>query len=411
MGMDTVTLGEILKEVYAPGDIIDLQNLTAPLLSKIGESTDHTIGGKNFRFPVNVTGDEGYGFIDEAGALPNAQNEHVEQAQLTPKVFAGVVQVTGLSVAISSQDSMSFANGIKYHFDKKFERMFVYKNSVLYRDGTGKLAAFNADDGDTTVLLTLKEPGTQWLRRNMVVDIFDGGTLKTSNRKLGEVNHITNQVKFTEDFNTLVVADDDLYLAGTQPTVGGPLPREFLGLEAALPDSEASGTYLGLSRATYPEWRGNSYNAAGNSVNEDELLLMKNRILIVGGLNTNNMSSLMLIMHPNQSRKYFAAAVPQRQFSGMSFDLGYKTLEWEGHPFCIDHHCPRTTIYMGDMTYWKRFEAPDGAMQIDTTFGPPVKWTPSFDSGQAYVREYAEYANCKPNSWVKGRNFADVGTI
>ena len=47
------------------------------------------------------------------------------------------------------------------------------------------------------------------------------------------------------------------------------------------------------------------------------------------------------------------------------------------------------------------FTAPEGDLQIDNTFGAPIKWAQGFDAGIAYFRFYGAYAVRKPNAWAR----------
>lgn len=407
MGIDTTTLGEILLNVYDRAAITQLQNLEVPLLRQIKDASDYTVGGNGIFFGVNASGDEGYGFITENGALPQAQNEQVLQAQVTPKVFAGASKITGLGRSISSGNAMAFANGLQYHLDEKLKRMTRYWETVMFRSGTGLLALINEGGGvpDTTTPVDVDGPGAQWLRRNMVVDIkAPGGALKVVGIQVTDSDVINNQIRLASNVAASIADNDEIYLTNTQPG-GATVTREALGLDAAI---SATGNYLGIDRALIPEWQGNVVNAAGSDIDEDRLLQAQNRILVVGGVSPAEIRAMKLVMHPNQMRKYFELAVPQREFSGVNFEFGFDKLTWNGHEFLVTYNCQRDRIWMGNLSWWNNYVAPEGDMQIDQTFGPPIKWAQGFDAGVAYWRCYKDMAVKKPNAFCVINNLADV---
>lgn len=419
MAINATTLGDLLKRLYGGPEITILQNLTAPIFDKLGTAADATLGGKGLYFPVNASGDEGYGFIDENAKLPDSQNEQVVQAVVPAVVFVGQVRLTGLANAIAARDPLAFANAYQYHTDMKLKRMMVYREGALFRDGTGLLgtcdtavAVVVADT--TTTAQVLGGTGTQWMRRNMLIDVRTGvgGPTKLSNIKITNVDRIANSIMTDVNIGTggttPIVNGDFIYLAGTQPATGTAIQREFLGLEAAI---ATTGTYLTIQRANLPEWQSNVVDAGNTDLDEDRLLQAENRVLIVGGLTPNDLHSFDVVIHPNQRRKYFELVVPQKMFTGMSLDAGYQKLQWNGHDFTESHNVPQKTVYMGDLGQFQHFVCPDGDLKIDDTFGPPIKWAQGFDAGVSYWRCYDNYAVRKPNAWVKIINLNNPGSL
>lgn len=402
MGLNTVTLGDALVRVYDKREVTQLQNLEVPLLDMIPDAADYELGGKGFYFGITPSGDEGYGFIDSDAPLPAAQNEQTLQAVVSPVVFVGAVRVGGLARAISTRNTHAFANQLQYHLDMKMRRMTVYWEGALFRDGTGKLAEANGSPVGNTV--ALKNGNVMWFRRNMVLDA------RRSSSVTVKPGVVVTDVDFQNNAITLLDASglidgDQLYLAGTQPASGAPVEREFQGLERLC---SPTGTYLTQPRASIPEWEGNTVDAAGNDVTEDLLLQAENRVLIVGGVSMSEVRGQVMIWHPNQRRKYFRLVLPQKQYAGLDLDAGYRTLRWNDSPIYETHNCPETRIWRSSMDRFHKFVTPEGELQIDTTFGPPIKWAQGFDAGIAYFRFYGNYAGRKPNAFCLLDNLGNV---
>ena len=399
MAITQTTLGSLLKNVYSKGAITVLQNLEVPFMEYMPDATDFSLGGNGFYFPVNASGDEGYGYIKESAAIPPPQNEVVKQAAVTPVIFAGAVRVTGLAKAIASRDPMSFASALQYHLDTKLRRMTAYQEGALFRSGTGKLCTNPAISAADTTTTGLAMDSVQWLRPNMLLDVRTGTVHTYSNVKVTDVDWAANTAKFDTNMDTgaHLAASHEFYLAGTQQAAVATANNEILGLGAAL---ATSGTYLGIDRAAVTTFKSNVVAAGSTDLDEDLLLLAENRALIVGGISQSNISNFRMVIHPNQRRKYFALVVPQKQFTGLSLDAGYSKLTWNGHEMVESYNCPETSVFMGDFSTFQKFTAPEGDMKIDDTFGPPIKWAQGFDSGIAYWRSYCNYAVRKPNAWV-----------
>jgi hypothetical protein len=394
LGLNTTTVGDAVVRVYDKREVTQLQNLEVPLLDLIPDSTDHELGGKGFYFGITPSGDEGYGFIHEEAPIPAAQNEQTLQAVVGPVVFVGAVRVTGLARAISMRNAHAFANQLQYHLDMKMRRMTVYWEGALFRDGTGRLADVNgAPVGNT---LTIDGGNVMWFRRNMVLDVRRASNLTVKPAiVVTDVDFAAQAITVSDA--TGILDNDQLYLAGTQPNAGAPIEREFTGLDRLC---SATGTYLGQPRASIPEWEGNTIDAAGNDITEDLLLQAENRVMIVGGVSMSEVRNQTMIWHPNQRRKYFRLVLPQKQYAGLDMDAGYRTLRWNDAPIYETHNCPEERVWRASMSKFQKFVTPEGELQIDTTFGPPIKWAQGFDAGLAYFRFYGNYAGRKPNAFA-----------
>lgn len=393
MATTSITLGDALVRVYDKSEIVQLQNLEVPFLDQIPDATDFTLGGKGFYFGVQPSGDEGYGFIQEEQAIPAAQNEQILQAVVDARVFIGACRVTGLGRAISMRNAHAFVNGLQHALDMKLRRMTVYWEGAMFRDGTGKL--FEVDGAPAGDTVSVTAGNVMWLRRNMLVDVRRANATIAFGRRVMDVDFVANAI--TLDVGSDLQSGDLVYLAGTQPAAGAPVEREFVGLERL---TSPTGTYLALDRADVPEWEGNVVDAAGNDVTEDLLLQAENRVMIVGGISASAARSQMMFWHPNQRRKYFRLVLPQKQFVGLDLDAGYRQLTWNDSPVHESHNVPETRMWRGDFSKFQKFTVPGGELQIDNTFGPPIKWAQGFDAGIAYFRAYCNYAGRDPHAFV-----------
>jgi len=402
MGLNATTAGDLLLRVYDKVEITQLQNLEVPLLDKLPESTDHQLGGKGFYFGILPSGDEGYGFIQEEAPIPAAQNEQVLQAIVSPVIFVGAVRVTGLGRVISMRDTHAFVNGLQLAYDKKLRRMTVYWEGGLLRDGTGRLADQSGAPSGNVV--TLKNGNVMWFRRNMLIDVRRSNATVFGQLQITQVDFPTNSITFTQPSGG-TLDGDSFYLAGTQPASGAAVTREFTGLDAAMP---ATGTYLTQARSTTPEWAGNTIDAGGIDVTEDLLQQAENRVLIVGGVPMSEVRDQCLIWHPNQRRKYFRLVLPQKQYVGMDMDAGYRKLTWNDADIYETHNCQEDRIWRISPSLFQKFVTPEGDLQIDTTFGPAIKWAQGYDAGISYYRFYGNYAYRKPNSGAVIINLGNV---
>ena len=148
--MATITsssLGELLKRLYASWEIEQLVNLTFPALGTLLSEGSADLGGVGFYFPVRTQGNFAHAYIGESSDLPAGRVSVVKQAVIAPTVFAGVAQLTGLSMAVSSGSAAAFARAYDENVSQLVESMSTYKEGVLFRDGAGNLATVTVDAG------------------------------------------------------------------------------------------------------------------------------------------------------------------------------------------------------------------------------------------------------------------------
>jgi hypothetical protein len=402
-GFDDSNLGGLILNVYSKDAIQRLQNLESPLLSSIKNAPSFTVGGNGFLFGANVEGNEAIGFRDSNQALPTAGKENVQQATVNPRSFYATVGVTGLAKALATGNPTSFANVISYSLDQVMDRSTAYLEGALFRDNTGRLARVNeASPSGTT--LTIDSPGALWLRAGMTVDfVADAGTLSAS-AKITDVDWAASTIVTDSDVSGSLTDNDGIFMTGTQPAGGSILAREFDGLAAG---TSASGTYLNISRSSFPRWEGNSIAASG-AIDEDVLYQAFTRVAQEGGLSKSSLRGFKVIAHTNQVRKFAEVAYPRQRFSGTSTDLGVTSMSWNGHEIMDVPFCPETTVYALDMSVFSKFVTANGDLQISTDFGQPWKFVPGFDSGQAYLRTYCNYVVRNPRKAVAITGLTDV---
>jgi hypothetical protein len=400
------TLGEALLRVYATGRVEQYQNLLSPLIGSIGKSKNHTIGGDGFRFGANVQTDASFGFIAEDAALPPAETVTIKQLVLDPVVFAGQIQGTGLAKAISTNNAHAFVNMIQYAIDQKMKVMTAYKESALFRTGTGRIGLVNGAVSATTTV-NVDTGNVMWAKAGMKLRVINGSNVIQSavgGDTVAEVQYDTSRLIMA----AAASYDDNatIFMQNTgQTSATAPVERECFGIPYFV---KTSGTTLGLAIASWPTLKSNVIAAAGVAITEDMLLQAENRVIVVGGMSPTEVRDFRWIWHPNQRRLYFRLVQAQKQFSGLNLDAGYAKLTWNGHEMMETYNCPETSIWGGNWSMFEHFVAPGGEMQLDQSFGPVLKWQQGYDAFTAYIRSYDNYAIRQPNAFVEINNLANV---
>jgi hypothetical protein len=403
--VNVTNLGELLKRIYASWDIEDLLNLTHPALATMFAEGSASLGGVGFYFPVRAQGNFAHAFIAEAGALPTGQNTVVRQALVNPMVHAGVVTLTGLGMAMSSGDAAAFARAYDENVQELIRSMTQYKEGCAFRDGFGRLATFVTEPDGALGLTALGElifDDVSQVNVGMKVDILDtdGVTIHDSGVTVLAVDWATKSIQFSVDI-AAAAATGDFVILDEAGTLSATVAHEPIGVEGAL---LASGTYLGVSRATYPAWSANTF-AASSLFDEEVIQRARVRLTQASGIQLSGMSGrLKIITHPMQAEILFRLAIPRIQFSGANgIDLlNSSEVKVGGIPVVTSYLAPASKAYLGDWKYAMSLYPPTGKLHIDTEFnGSALKWLAGFDRGQVFVKEYCAFAVKRPNAFIR----------
>jgi len=402
-GYDNSTLNGLILTVYSKDAILRLQNLESPLMGML-KARPYQVGGSGFEFGVNVSGNEGFGFRADTAALPTAQRENVQKAQVQPRPFFATVQVTGLSQEVATGQPSSFANLISYSLDEQLARTSQYREGALFRTNQDILALVNeASPSGTT--LTVDGPGATWFRQGMVIDFFSSAAVHSATTTVTDVDWANNAIVTETDVSSLIANNDQIHLNGTQSTTSGSFAaRGFDGLESG---TSASGTYLNISRSSFPRWEGNSIAVSG-AIDEDVIERGRIRVMQEGGQSRSAMKNFAVLMHYNQFRKFAEVAYPRQRFAGNSVDFGVTNMSVSGMKIYDLPFCPETVVYAGDLSVFNHFATPNGQLQLSTDFGPAWLRVPGYDQGQAYLRAYDNYCVTNPRKFVALTSLTDV---
>jgi hypothetical protein len=396
-------LGELLKRLYASWEIESQVNLTYPVLAECAREGSASLGGSGFYFPVRVSSAEGHAYISETQALPVGRVSTVRQAVVTPTVHVGVVILTGLSMAVSSGSAAAFARAFDENVSQTIEAMSAYKEGCLFRTGTGILATTaEAGDGSGGQVITVDDTG--FLRTGMFVDFIDDGTAaaRANGKELGLIDWVNKEVTLeaSTSIPTTITSGATMHIAGSQAATGAAAAREPVGLPSSV---TSTSDYLGISRTTYPNWRGNT-KAVSGFFDEAQLLLGRTRITQETGIRLAGMGRRMkCLCHPMQADVLFKLAIPRIRYSGNeSFDLGNDSeVKFGNIQFMTTYMCPANVAYLGDWSYHQALYTPNGKLHIDTEYnGSAMKWVANYDQGIVFAKEYCAFANKRPQAFI-----------
>ncbi len=396
----SATLGELVKRLYSPEDIQMLIQLVSETLDRCCKRGNAALGGSGFIFPVRTRSAHGHAYIAEGADLPDPGQTQVLQAVVLPALNYGVVKITGLARAITSNNAAAFAQAFEEQTTATLESMAWYDETAFFRDGSGVLTQFNGAVATSAGPHTVDD--TAHLRPGMKVDIIDVTDFTRHNVDvvIQDVDWVNRTVTFETPLAAAVDDNDMIFIAGSQDATGAPQVREPLGLEAQL---ATTGVYLGIDRGVIREWQPRRITASRYF---DEELIQRGRVWItqITGLPLSGISSNYAILtHPSQAEILFKLIIPRVQYSmGGGFDvLNSSEVKVGNIPLITTPNCPSSKAYMGDWKYSQRLYVPGGELKIDEEHnGAALKWVANKDVGLVYYRSYSQFVNKKPQAFV-----------
>lgn len=400
------TLGELLKQLYAPWDIEQLLNLTHPVCEELAAKGSAQLGGGGFNFAVRNRSAEGHGFIGEGDDLPASGSTEVLQATVEPKVQVGAVELTGLARSLSSGNPMAFARAFEEQIGQTLEGMMADKEAALFGDGSGTLTSFTSADPATSAgPHACVDVGN--LREGMSVLFYDsnGANQRSATPSvIKEIDWVAKTVTFDAAIVAAVAASDRIVKATPTQIASASQITTVVpeGLESSL---KSSGEYLGINRATYPNFKG--LNMTASSLFTEEIFTRaRTRVTQEGGVSMSAMGdTFRCATHPNQLDQLFKLAIPRVRYSGGGpFDLGYNegAITFGGVTFATSYLCPTDTAYIGDFSKSCTLYAPNGELHVDTDYnGSSMKWVDRKDVGLVFAKAYYNFAVKNPQRFVR----------
>lgn len=380
------TLGDMLLRRYIVDFIAQMQQLSAPIYTRLRENTKFVPTGDGAYFPVRIDGNEsggGWRGTDD-NTLPSAGNERIKQARVRPKKYYHVVTFSGLAEAVSRRGGEdAFAAGITDAISAAVKRAGANFETVFLRgDGTGRLTNVS---GTVTANTLVTVDDARPFRTGQVV-IFLNNT--TGLVQAGPVTVVSRDLTAATPTITVssavTLADDDgVYIAGEQSGSGAPQEVTALGLPAIV---SATGTIYNLSRTTFPVLQ--SKVIAAGSVSLDEALLRRLRKRLMVETDVASMDGFVMISNWDQYDRYTEISLPFRRFNDMRLELGaqQELTTFEGRPWLISWAAIPDHVYQINLGGIERGVV--RPLSIDERVN--MAWIPGSDSFTVLMKYYGE---------------------
>lgn len=386
--MTTSSISGLVKQIY--DDYVErMQNLKHRAIDEIAKSAKkYNAGGQGFFGSINDYGNEAGGAQLEDESFRTIDSENYAQYKVLPKVMAWPIQFTGLSAAVADSDEEAFANSVVDALDMAKERLLSDENRQFYGLGNGLLA--NPGASYTAAAVSISVSSTQYLRKNQVIDIFNGSTKTVDSRRINYVDRVNNVIDFATSLGVALVTTDSIVkenIRDSAPADG----KEMMGLRGIVDDGTDLTTFQNINASTSYEWRAIRINASSANLTSDLLQRLIDDVAILGGEEPDT-----LITHPNQRRKYLDIVVPQKRYMDGNMDSGFTKVSFNGKELWLDKDCQPNVVYGLKKSALRKFEVLPLQMGSHDGSDKFLRLS-NTDTFQAYWRHYCNFGTGKRN--------------
>lgn len=264
-GQNLTIANALLKDIYSKG-VTEQINSETPALGNIKSTATNisNVGGAGVNFTVHMGRNQGIGARGEGERLPDAGQQTYARGTTDLKSLYGTIQATGQVMNQAKTDPQAFADVLGEEVTRLRTDLAKDQNRMMYRDGTGTLAAATA--GDTTSFVVTVDNIT-WLEVGMRVDLLQASTLgnPVPTRRnptadtfltITAIDKATKVVTFDQEVATITSGDVIV-------RSGGPVNswnKEWNGFGNIV---SATGDLHGISATTYSQWQSVVHTSVG----------------------------------------------------------------------------------------------------------------------------------------------------
>lgn len=391
----------VLKRVY--GKLTEQQNLEHKALDQIGNtSTKYSPGGAGFYGAINDYGNESVGAINEEEQFRTIDSEDYKQFVVTPKINVAPIQFSGLVAAATESDDEAFVGAVIDGLEKAKERLLKDENRQFFGLGNGLLATIGGNVASNVTSFSVDS--AQYLRANMVFDVFSGATKTVDSHRISDVDKVNNIVYMAVTLGAALITTDQMVkenIRDSAPSDG----KEMMGLRGIIDDSTDLTTFESIDATSNRIWRGRRIDASAANLTSDLLQRLLDDVKILGGEAPD-----MIVMHQKQRRKYLDIVVPQKRYNDQKMDSGYDKLSFNGIDLFLDEDCQQATVYALTKKYLQKYELKGLHMGNHDGSDTYLRQT-NFDVFQAYWRHYSNFGSDKRNAHGKLTNLGSPSGV
>jgi hypothetical protein len=338
------TINGLLRDDWVLTDIQNVVNNQTYLLSQL--TSKKTTHGRQFMFPVQFGTSQGVGARGENIVLPDPGFGEYTQAMGQVKYLYSTLYITGQSIAATRGNRAAFADALKTALRDCRDGMQQDLARQVWGDGTGAIAKVASTVTASTTIPVTDPYGLSYVQ----ADLDNQEKVKLFKRNMNIFiagSNVYARVTGVNANGTITVASPVTLATGNVIYRGDATGRtsvnnEITGISGLL---QATGTYLGLPRAGFPEWQANLMqmgSGAGAGITESAM-----RIALDTAEQNGTAAPDVIITSYKVRRRYESLLKLQRRYtSPMNLQGGFTALEFDGMPLVVDKNVPPQRMYM-----------------------------------------------------------------
>lgn len=337
------TINGLLKDEYVLNDIQNVVNNATYMLSQI--TSKKTTHGRQFIFPIQFGTSQGVGARGENIILPDPGFGEYEQAMGQVKYLYSSMFITGQAIAATKGNKAAFADALKTALRDARDGLLQDLQRQVWGDGTGALGVVETSSGPSTTIAVTDPYGLTYVAS----DLDNREKVKLYRRNMNifiATDDVYARITAVNADGTITVNSAVTVTAGSVIYRGDATGRtsvnnEITGISGLL---QATGTYLGLARAGFPEWQANLMQmgtGTGGAVTESAM-----RIALDTAEQNGTAAPDLIVTSYKVRAQYETLLQAQRRFTNpMQLTGGFKALEFDGMPLVVDKDVPPQRMY------------------------------------------------------------------
>ena len=355
------TIDGLLKIDYIRDEIANQVNTSTYFLSRLQK--EDVVGGSQYNFSVKLAVSQGTRAVAENGTLPSPGFGSYKQASGNVKYLYAAMEITGQAIAATRGSKKAFASAVQRALDDTRESLKQDLQRQVWGNGEGVIGVVEAHatladatevGGGTTVAVTrpygLTYAGTlesnqktRLFKIDQPIVILD--STRTTVRAYTKVTGVTpSNGTITVSPSVPQLTAGDVIVRGDSTTLYTDSDVEVNGLTGSVANT---GTYLNISRDSYPTWQSNLVQSAG-VLSEEELRIAMDQSQIYGVAEPD-----LLLTDFVTRRRYEALLESKKRYvKPMELEGGFSALEFDGKPLVVDKDAAPERIYILRTNDW-----------------------------------------------------------
>lgn len=419
-------IGNLLKIHYGPS-IVEQTNM-APMLWKMFDQSTVEFAGDHYEFPARMVFPQTIGPRSYGVGLPpsrTAAGGISAATDVTAKVFHKYLyasfDITGPDMERARNKTDAFVVGLSDRMASLTRSFTKDANFQTYLSGTGIYTPVRFIAGGGIGANQIDVDTAKYLRIGRRLDFWDDSavnllfgsanssvlanffTVTAIDPKGGQLNGTKQTARVTLSNNRPAgIAVPDGVMPETGLATASTAVGIFLnGLGAIVDDGTNIGTFQGINRTTFPQWKASIF---GNSGTPRDLTLQLMQLLVDVPETISGQPIDLIVGSYNARNQYLQLLVSQKRFMAEKADGGFPTLEYNGKTFLVDVDCQDDSIYGLNRGTIKRFGLFEP--KFDDSDGNVLKYTGT--NGDTFVGFLKMYGNLGTEQANANAKIADL---